>query len=799
MASADGGALELMARSNQAPAQSKAGTALPRLYTPVATSATLPRSARGASSGKQRGQLFPEIRPEITAAWEAAERKYKLPRGILQTAMGLANNGGYDAKPTPRPDTGAMGWFGTTAELRRELNISDQETSDPIRMGEHAARNMRRSIDAYHKFAGETGTAQGAAPGVKLPSLGNTVDDVPKILMLTQLGPVAGPRALANLHLNAQAPLTRILPEVKNPDGSVRDNSRTLIMSGVPSNITVGDFYNKLVKGKVDPYLAETVRGQEMPRQPAQQPAPTGQEVAPPTSDAGRFPSGRSGAGAGATTSDVAPRPPGRVPDVGDVRVDERGAHGYTRGGINVQPWLIDTVRQASRTLPAGYRVEVTSTVDRRTRGTPWHPSGRAIDVRIVDDQGRKIPNLGNPNVPGWKVYENFAAAAKAYQLQAHPDKKFTWGGHFNSGVPYDRMHMQSGGPSARNFTPQQLAAGAAALKGVQQPTETATATTAPTQQSPTAPTVEAAAAPVRKPSMYGATSTFGAPVSPPVMTAQGMTSEPQVNRLAIDVPLPQSRPTQTQIAAIPDDMSAAASEPTPQTAQPTTQATQAPPVAQPTAPTTPENSGYTVDDMNEHAPEYVSPAAGFKSIADAIYNRAAKSVSGFSTALSGPSAPTPPPPVVDPNMPAAGSNDQLGAMIAATGEGMLPVGQSMPFVWPKWGKGDAAANAGIPVDTGPKRVKTMPMTGGGEYYTPPVPQLTPDLITKQPKPGTPAAASTIPGGVVFNSGTAVPPPPGGAGVFRVDPRTGRILAPNEMLEQQPLEDVEQPVVEEVQ
>jgi len=76
---------------------------------------------------------------------------------------------------------------------------------------------------------------------------------------------------------------------------------------------------------------------------------------------------------------------------------------------------------------------------------------------------------------------------------------------------------------------------------------------------------------------------------------------------------------------------------------------------------------------------------------------------------------------------------------------------------------------------------------------------LTPELITKQPKSGTPAAASTIPGGVVFNSGTAVPPPPGGAGVFRVDPRTGRILAPNEMLEQQPLEDVEQPVVEEVQ
>jgi hypothetical protein len=131
--------------------------------------------------------------------------------------------------------------------------------------------------------------------------------------------------------------------------------------------------------------------------------------------------------------------------------------HGYTRGGVRTQDWLIDTVRQATRALPPGYRAEVISTVDPRSTGTPWHPSGRAIDIQIYDDKGNKVPYIGNRNVPGYGIYERVALAARQYAERVYPKQNFIWGGHFHSGTPYDRMHFQSGGVSAENFTAEQL------------------------------------------------------------------------------------------------------------------------------------------------------------------------------------------------------------------------------------------------------------------------------------------------------------------------------------------------------
>lgn len=151
------------------------------------------------------------------------------------------------------------------------------------------------------------------------------------------------------------------------------------------------------------------------------------------------------------------PRPPAIVPEAGTVRLGERGAHGYVRGGVSTEPWLIDSLRQATRVLPQGYRAEVISSVDPRSTGTPWHPAGRAIDIQIYDPQGNKVPNLGDRSKPGYDVYENVAAAAKVYQQQRYPNEKFTWGGHFHSGTPYDRMHFQSGGPSAEDFPREKL------------------------------------------------------------------------------------------------------------------------------------------------------------------------------------------------------------------------------------------------------------------------------------------------------------------------------------------------------
>jgi Transglycosylase SLT domain len=147
------------------------------------------------------------------------------------------------------------------------------------------------------------------------------------------------------------------------------------------------------------------------------------------------------------------------------IPLDEAGAHGYERGGVKTAPWLVDTVRNASKVLPEGYTAKIISTVDPRSTGTPWHPSGRAIDIQIYDDKGNKVPNVGPPSVPGWDVYEKMGAAARAYQQEKYPDQHLTWGGHFNTGTPYDRMHFQVGGDHARDFTPQQVTQAGEALK----------------------------------------------------------------------------------------------------------------------------------------------------------------------------------------------------------------------------------------------------------------------------------------------------------------------------------------------
>jgi hypothetical protein len=177
----------------------------------------------------------------------------------------------------------------------------------------------------------------------------------------------------------------------------------------------------------------------------------------PPAGGGGTAPGGGRGPGGGAAPP-VVPGTQGAIPPAGgDIRLGEAGAHGYQRGGVQTQPWLVDTVREASRSLPEGYRAEVISSVDSRGTGTPWHPSGRAIDIQIYDPQNNKVPYLGGPNVPGWSIYENMAIAARQHQEKNYPGEKFTWGGHFNSGTPNDRMHFQSGGVSARGFTPEQM------------------------------------------------------------------------------------------------------------------------------------------------------------------------------------------------------------------------------------------------------------------------------------------------------------------------------------------------------
>jgi hypothetical protein len=165
------------------------------------------------------------------------------------------------------------------------------------------------------------------------------------------------------------------------------------------------------------------------------------------------------------------PKDESRQTGSAEFKLDEKGAHGYTRDGINTKPWLVDTVRNASKVLPDGYTAKVISSVDDRSR-TRWHPRGDAIDIAIYDPKGNKIPNIGNRNVPGYDLYEKVALEARKYQEEKYPNEKFIWGGHFHSGVPFDRMHMQSGGVSAENFSKEQLSSPRQGNVDVSKPTQ---------------------------------------------------------------------------------------------------------------------------------------------------------------------------------------------------------------------------------------------------------------------------------------------------------------------------------------
>ena len=112
---------------------------------------------------------------------------------------------------------------------------------------------------------------------------------------------------------------------------------------------------------------------------------------------------------------------------------------------------------------------------DARASGTPWHPSGRAIDIQIYDDKGKALSNLGAKNDGSFGVYEKYYQSANE-RMQEKYGTSMAWGGGFQSGVANDKMHMQTQGamaaydpktglksgfqsyaPDKSNMTPQQL------------------------------------------------------------------------------------------------------------------------------------------------------------------------------------------------------------------------------------------------------------------------------------------------------------------------------------------------------
>ncbi len=129
---------------------------------------------------------------------------------------------------------------------------------------------------------------------------------------------------------------------------------------------------------------------------------------------------------------------------------------GASRSSKGVDQRLLDIIANAKLSLPAGYSIQIARGGGVATRGgkSSYHLSGKAIDVEIYDANGNKLSNYQNAST--FAIYQKFADAARAYQMQQYPALKgaFNWGGYFSGklGSKYgamDLMHF-SVGPSEK-------------------------------------------------------------------------------------------------------------------------------------------------------------------------------------------------------------------------------------------------------------------------------------------------------------------------------------------------------------
>lgn len=83
---------------------------------------------------------------------------------------------------------------------------------------------------------------------------------------------------------------------------------------------------------------------------------------------------------------------------------------------------LMSVMREASRNLPEGVsRLEITSGRDSRRSGTRNHPEGHAMDVALIDEQGRRIP--GYMGIDSTGKYTAFAVVAKETVRKMYPSR----------------------------------------------------------------------------------------------------------------------------------------------------------------------------------------------------------------------------------------------------------------------------------------------------------------------------------------------------------------------------------------
>ena len=248
----DGGTVELSAQRQQ----QRRGSMLPR---PRATQQT-PRQSRLPKS--EQSVFAGPVPPDVAAGWDASERKYGLARGTLQALMGLYHEGGANDGTEGDDGTDRFGWFKFSKELRTQYGIDDNTARDPIKMGEFAARNLKRNVDATNKLIDRYNARNpGATPIQKL----NFTDSrsVPHLALLSQLGVHDGPAAVLQMLVYPDASVADALSV--GPDGKKRDGGRVLINIGHSANSTGKEVLQDTAED-INPYFEETVRSQDQGR-----------------------------------------------------------------------------------------------------------------------------------------------------------------------------------------------------------------------------------------------------------------------------------------------------------------------------------------------------------------------------------------------------------------------------------------------------------------------------------------------------------------------------------------------------
>ncbi len=114
----------------------------------------------------------------------------------------------------------------------------------------------------------------------------------------------------------------------------------------------------------------------------------------------------------------------------------------FERNGHVLDPKLLHVLRESTKDLPPGYRMEMISGADARDSGTKNHPNGLAIDVAIYDEKGNFLKH-DSPG-KGWGVYERQYQSMRTRGEKWYPGEEWMWGGAWEGrGFTGDKMHYQ--------------------------------------------------------------------------------------------------------------------------------------------------------------------------------------------------------------------------------------------------------------------------------------------------------------------------------------------------------------------